>query len=86
MRHTKSHTGRRRSHHSLKTAELPRCGQCGEPKLSHRACQNCGTYKGRQVLDVLKKLNKKEKKEKEKELQEQEKHQKGLSAEELSKK
>jgi len=31
-------------------------------------CENCGFYKGREIVDVLKKLTKKERKEKEKEL------------------
>jgi len=31
-------------------------------------CENCGFYKGREVVDVLKKLTKKERKAKEKEL------------------
>ena len=51
-------------------------------------CANCGYYKGRQVIDVLAKLDKKERKKKEKELHEHEKEsaEKGeiLSAEELS--
>ncbi|MCF7835546.1 MAG: 50S ribosomal protein L32 [Candidatus Marinimicrobia bacterium] len=85
MRHTKSHTGNRRSHHRLKKAGLSSCEKCGESKLLHAVCKNCGFYGKRQVVDVLKKLTKKEKKNKEKELTEQEK-QKGLSAEDLSKK
>lgn len=28
------------------------CPQCKKPKLPHRACANCGTYAGRQVLTV----------------------------------
>lgn len=28
------------------------CPQCGAPKLPHRVCNNCGTYRGRQVIDV----------------------------------
>lgn len=28
------------------------CPQCHKPKLPHRACPNCGTYAGRQVLPV----------------------------------
>ncbi|MFC1756680.1 50S ribosomal protein L32 [Patescibacteria group bacterium] len=85
MRHTRSHIGNRRSHHGLKKTILSLCGKCGETKLSHKACVNCGTYKKRSVLDVLKKLTKKEKKRKEKELSEQE-SKKELSAEDLSKK
>ncbi|HEX2155123.1 MAG TPA: 50S ribosomal protein L32 [Acidimicrobiia bacterium] len=28
------------------------CPQCKAPKLPHRACPNCGHYKGREVLEV----------------------------------
>ncbi|MCH7810525.1 MAG: 50S ribosomal protein L32, partial [Chloroflexi bacterium] len=28
------------------------CTQCHSPKRSHVACAVCGTYNGRQVLDV----------------------------------
>jgi len=55
----------------------------------HTACLNCGTYKGREVIDVLKKLTKKERKQKEKELKAQEAEKlknKPLDAVELSKK
>jgi large subunit ribosomal protein L32 len=26
------------------------CPQCKSPKLPHRACPTCGTYKGREVV------------------------------------
>lgn len=51
MRHTRSHTRNRRSHHALKAANLALC-ECGAPRLSHRACPQCGRYKGRVVVDV----------------------------------
>jgi large subunit ribosomal protein L32 len=38
--------------------------------LPHTVCQNCGTYKGREMVDVMKKLTKKERKQKEKEIEE----------------
>ena len=28
------------------------CPQCKSPKLPHRACSNCGTYKGREVIVI----------------------------------
>ncbi len=73
----------------MKKTGLSVCSKCGEYKLPHRVCQNCGTYNERPVIDVLKKLTKKEKKKKEKELAAQEKElgkDKELNAEELSKK
>ena len=88
MRHTRSATRQRRSHHALEAASLSRCSHCGAEVLPHTLCQNCGYYKGRQVIDVLAKLDKKERKKKEKELHEHEQEQadkrETLSAEELS--
>ncbi len=89
QRHTKSRRNRRRSHHALKKQGLSSCPKCGTNILPHRLCQNCGTYRGMEVIDVTAKLSKKEKKAKEKELTGQEKEQaqeKGLNMEELSKK
>jgi len=71
----------------LKETALSACEKCGELKLSHVVCENCGAYKKRSVLDVLKKLTKKQKKQKQKELKEQEGgSQKEMSMEELSQK
>ncbi len=89
MRHTRSASGQRRSHHALKKALFSKCPKCGADVLPHTAWQNCGTYAGREVIDVLKKLAKKERKIKEKALKEQEEkagEEKPLSAKELSKK
>jgi len=66
MRHTKSHTANRRSHHALTGLRLGKCDKCGSQKLAHTMCMNCGTYKGRVVVDVLSKLSRKEKKQKDK--------------------
>lgn len=56
----------RRSHHAWKPKQLGLCPRCKEPVPGHTACPNCGTYKGRDAIDVLKKLNKAERKNKEK--------------------
>jgi large subunit ribosomal protein L32 len=39
----------RRAHHALKAVGVSTCPACGEPKLSHRVCPNCGMYKGRKI-------------------------------------
>jgi large subunit ribosomal protein L32 len=32
--------------------KLSKCSQCGASLPAHTACPACGTYRGRQVLDV----------------------------------
>jgi len=89
QRHTKSRRNRRRSHHALKKQNFSVCPKCGEPILSHNVCSNCGAYSGKEIIDVMAKLNKKEKKKKQKEMTAQEKEQgsqKPMNMEELSKK
>ncbi len=62
MRHTKGHTANRRSHHALKVARFVACPKCSAKHLMHRVCPNCGTYRGRLVVDTMKKTLKKAKK------------------------
>jgi len=64
MRHTKSHSANRRSHHALKAKKLVNCSNCKKDKLPHNLCASCGFYKGKKVLDLIKKIEKKQKKEK----------------------
>jgi len=88
-RGTKSTRNQRRMHIFVTAPILALCPKCGRPVLSHKACQNCGYYKGREVINVLEKLEKKERKKREKEIKAQEKtgkQEKPLTMEELSKK
>ncbi len=43
---------RRGSNYTLKAPALAACPKCGEMHLPHRACKNCGTYDGRDVIAV----------------------------------
>jgi large subunit ribosomal protein L32 len=65
---TKTRTNNRRSHHALKPTSLIFCPKCKEKTLPNCVCKNCGTYKGKMIIDVMKGLNKKEKKAKAKEI------------------
>jgi large subunit ribosomal protein L32 len=67
MRHNRSQTKSRRSHHAIKVAGMVACDNCGDRKLKHAACKTCGKYKSREVFDIIGKTAKKAAKRKEKE-------------------
>jgi large subunit ribosomal protein L32 len=52
MRHTRSHTANRRSHHALTAPNLAVCKNCGAQHRPHHMCLACGFYKGRVVIDL----------------------------------
>ena len=94
QRKTKSRRDQRRMHIFLEPSTLSTCSHCGKQVLPHTVCKNCGYYKGKEVINVLAKLEKKEKKRREQEIKETEKNaqgesakpQKEMSLEDLSKK
>ncbi|HTE49117.1 MAG TPA: 50S ribosomal protein L32 [Candidatus Paceibacterota bacterium] len=69
MRSTKSHTKNRRSHHALESTSFTVCENCKALKRRHSVCFVCGFYRGKKVLDLIKKTEKKHKKEKAKKAQ-----------------
>ncbi len=50
-RHSKARRNRRRAHDALPRQTSSVCPECGEVKLPHRACPQCGHYKGREVIE-----------------------------------
>lgn len=51
-KHSKARKNKGRAHQKLFVGSISHCPQCNEPKLPHRVCPQCGTYNGRQVLEV----------------------------------
>lgn len=59
MRHTKSHTRNRRSHHKIDGPTLSRDEKTGTVHMRHRVCAETGIYRGRKIIDVAKIVEKK---------------------------
>lgn len=51
-RHSKTRGRKRRTHYKIKASNPSACPNCGSPRLPHRVCANCGTYKGKEILEV----------------------------------
>ena len=49
---SKGRRNRRRSHHAIRAPQLVECPQCHSKHLPHRACPECGTYRGRTVIEI----------------------------------
>jgi large subunit ribosomal protein L32 len=47
-----SRTHKRRAQHKIAPAATHLCPQCHQPKLPHRVCATCGSYKGRDVIEA----------------------------------
>ncbi|MEX0933352.1 MAG: 50S ribosomal protein L32 [Candidatus Paceibacterota bacterium] len=51
MRHTKGHTGNRRSHHALKGPRISRDTTTNSFHLRHRVDMKTGIYRGKKIFD-----------------------------------
>jgi len=49
-RTSKTAKRKRRTHFKLEVPGMVNCPNCGEKKLSHRICPDCGQYKGREIV------------------------------------
>jgi large subunit ribosomal protein L32 len=51
-KHSKARRDKRRAHIHLAIPAISTCPQCNEVKQPHRACPNCGVYKGRKAIET----------------------------------
>jgi ribosomal protein L32 len=65
QRQNQSRRDKRRGNIFIKAPNLVSCPKCQKPVLPHSACG----YKGREVIDVMAKLEKKEQKRRKKEIE-----------------
>jgi large subunit ribosomal protein L32 len=52
-KYAKARQGKRRNH--LRVASVPAlvsCSQCHSPKLPHHVCPTCGSYAGKEVVEI----------------------------------
>jgi large subunit ribosomal protein L32 len=52
QKQSRTRRDKRRTHDALKATNMVQCSNCGEMRLPHRACPDCGHYKGREVFEV----------------------------------
>ena len=51
-RRTSSHKRRRAAHFAVSAKTYNLCPKCGKAVKPHRVCGFCGTYRGREVVNV----------------------------------
>ncbi len=62
MRHTRGHTGNRRSHHALEATQVVKDKETGNLRLPHHLDEVTGMYRGKQIAPArVTRVSKKEK-------------------------
>lgn len=59
QKHTKARRDRARVQFKIKSKSLITCSNCKAEIPSHIVCPKCGYYKGKEVVDTMKKITKK---------------------------
>lgn len=49
---SKSRRDKRRTHKNLDSPTLTKCDNCDAVHMRHRACPECGYYRGRQIVNI----------------------------------
>jgi len=57
---SKSKVAIRRGTHTVKTKSSILCEKCNSVKIPYTMCKVCGTYKGKEVIDLEKRTKRKE--------------------------
>jgi large subunit ribosomal protein L32 len=47
---SKARRDKRRAQHKIASPVVATCGVCSAPKLPHRVCPSCGTYRGKRYI------------------------------------
>jgi large subunit ribosomal protein L32 len=53
---SKSRKRKRRSHWKLSLPGMTKCSHCGQLKMPHSVCPNCGHHAGREVIKIEEEL------------------------------
>jgi len=53
-RHSRARQGKRRAAIKLSVQKTVKCENCGQQHFPHRICENCGYYKGQEVVKIKK--------------------------------
>lgn len=61
QRHTRHRRDRARKQYDVELVNTQECPKCKARVLSHRACTECGFYKGKEAVKVTPKLEKSKK-------------------------
>jgi large subunit ribosomal protein L32 len=51
-KYAKARQGKRRAHLGIVPPAVVECPQCHSPKLPHTVCHTCGSYNGRDVIQI----------------------------------
>lgn len=54
-RHSRARRDKRRANWKLSVPSIALCQECQEPKLPHRVCPSCGSYRGKKIIEVIEK-------------------------------
>jgi len=51
-KYAKARKGERRAHLKVSAPVAVTCPQCNSPMMPHHACPTCGSYKGRDAVEI----------------------------------